>query len=258
MQLIDSHCHLDFDIFAQDLPEVLERSNALGVSQFIVPGVRASTWLALMRLSEQQPSIKPALGLHPYFIAEHKTSDLEQLKALATEHRDKLVAIGEIGLDWALAEPMREKQLQLFEAQLALAQELELPVILHARKSHPELLQRLKQARLPHGGVVHAFSGSRQLAEDYLRLGYKLGVGGVITYPRANKTRQAIASLPSESLLLETDAPDMPLMGRQGARNSPEYLPQVLATLAELRLESAEDLAATTRRNTQALFQLTS
>ena len=159
-----------------------------------------------------------------------------------------MLAVGEIGLDahievdWAL-------QKRVFEQQLMIAKERMLPVILHHRNSHNELIRILKNTKFTQGGIVHAFSGSLQQAQTYIDLGFKIGVGGAITYPRANKTRETISQLPLSSLVLETDAPDMPLMGKQGQRNSPEYLPEIFESLMALRKESKQDVLQACSQN---------
>lgn len=262
--LTDTHCHLDFPPFGDPAERraLLDRAGQLGVRRFIVPAVRAASWQGLLEWQAQEPRVQIALGLHPYFVAEHSESDISQLRTLLARHRERVVAVGEAGLDQALSEPDYPRQLQLFEQQLILACEFDLPLILHVRKAHPDALRLLKQYQLPRGGVLHGFSGSFELAQSYIGLGFKLGIGGTITYPRAAKTRRTAARLPADSLLLETDSPDMPLYGYQGQRNSPERLPQVLATLAELRQElhpeRLSELARQLEQNCCQLFNLPS
>jgi TatD DNase family protein len=170
----------------------------------------------------------------------HSIDDLQQLEKHVAEAKAmpcqqlKVVAIGEIGLDFWQAGSDRSGQLALFIGQLALAQKYDLPVLLHARKSHDDILKQIRRTGFSSGGIVHAFSGSRQQAGQYVSLGFKLGVGGGVTYPRAAKLRSTIKWLGVNHWVLETDAPDMPMFGRQGQINRPDYLPQVLAVLAEL------------------------
>ncbi|WP_158973027.1 TatD family hydrolase [Paraglaciecola sp. L3A3] len=247
--LIDSHCHLDFSCFDQDRLELIKRCKQLAISQFVIPGTQASGWQKQIELAQQYPSIKFALGLHPYFLADYQNEHLEQLTQLLNTHKNHLVALGEIGLDSAIAVDW-QLQTEVFTKQLSLAKSFDLPVILHHRKSHNELLRILKTEQFANGGIIHAFSGSLQQAETYIQLGFKIGVGGSITYPRANKTRQTISQLPLSSLVLETDAPDMPVAGRQGQRNSPEYLVDIVQSLQQIRTESAEQLTAACLHNT--------
>ncbi|MDU0354389.1 TatD family hydrolase [Paraglaciecola aquimarina] len=200
-------------------------------------------------MAQQYPSIKFALGIHPYFLAAYQSAHLEQLKRLIEIHNNDVVAVGEIGLDAAITIDW-QLQTEVFSKQLNLAKEFALPVILHHRKTHNELLRILKTEQFPNGGIIHAFSGSLQQAESYIQLGFKIGVGGSITYPRASKTRHTISQIPLSSLVLETDAPDMPISGRQGQRNSPEYLPDIVQSLQQIRVESATELTTACLQNT--------
>lgn len=251
-ELTDSHCHLDFADFNTDLIAVLNRARDKGVQHFLVPGIGAHNWQAVLALANQHDGVYPALGIHPYFLADFDISHLQLLdEYLATEQ--DIVAVGEFGLDKAVDFPF-EQQLQICKQQLLLAKQYDLPVILHCRKAHNELIQLLQQTKLPRGGVIHGFSGSSQLGMQYIKLGFKLGIGGVITYPRAAKTRQAVSELPLSSLLLETDSPDMPISGYQGRRNEPENIAKVLQTLIELRQEPAELIAKTNLRTFTELF----
>lgn len=257
--MIDSHCHLDFDAFNEDRLQVLQRSKQAGVERIIVPGVRKSQWPRLIALcqrdqDESTPQLHFALGLHPYFLADFHAVDLLMLSHLLRRYRGQVVAVGEIGLDALVPVDMALQQ-RLFKAQLQLAARFALPVIIHHRKSHHLILQSLKQSRFTGGGVIHAFSGSLDQAQRYIELGFKLGVGGTITYPRAAKTRQTLAQVPLSALLLETDAPDMPLMGRQGQRNSPCYLGEIFAALCSLRSEPKEEVRAALMANSLALFR---
>lgn len=164
------------------------------------------------------------------------------------------MAVGEIGLDLYRDDPQFDRQQALLEAQLRLAKRYDLPVILHSRRTHDKLAMLLKKHNLPRAGVVHGFAGSLQQAERFVQLGYKIGVGGTITYPRASKTRDVMARLPLSSLLLETDAPDMPLNGFQGQPNRPEQAARVFDALCELRAEPAQEIEAALLANTKSLF----
>jgi TatD DNase family protein len=249
--LIDSHCHLDFSCFDHDRAEVLSRCAKLSIDTIVIPGTQASLWKEQIDQCHIYPQLRFALGLHPYFLNSFEPIHLVQLSHLLNHYQDKVVAVGEIGLDahndldWKL-------QLQVFEQQLLIAEEHLLPVILHHRNSHNELIRTLKAKRFTQGGIVHAFSGSLQDAHTYIDLGFKIGVGGGITYPRANKTRTTIAQLPLNSLVLETDAPDMPLIGKQGQRNSPEYLPEILESLLALRSETKQEILQACSFNVRA------
>jgi TatD DNase family protein len=253
MEIIDSHCHLDVAEFDADRGTVLQAARDGGVHGIVVPGVTAAGWDGLWKLCAGEPDLYPALGLHPVYLEAHTAADLERLQGWLTDHRP--VAIGEIGLDYYLAELDRERQRVLFEAQLELAREAGLPVILHVRKSHDQVLASLKRIRVP-GGIVHAFNGSLQQAQQYMDLGFRFGFGGMLTYARSSKLRTLARQLPAESLVLETDAPDMVVSRHRGERNSPEYLPQILAALAEVRDEAEADLATQTTANARDVLGL--
>lgn len=248
--LIDTHCHLDFPPFCDDLSATLAQAEAAGVRMFVVPAVTAERFAGVCALASEHPSIYAALGLHPLYITQHGEDQLAQLaQNLAAPVNKKIVAVGEIGLDLYMEHPQLEQQLWLLDQQLQLAKHYNLPVILHSRRTHDILAKALKKAALPCTGVIHGFSGSLAQAQAFIRLGYKIGVGGIITYPRAQKTRQTIAALPLSSLLLETDSPDMPLMGLQGQPNRPEYIVRTFAVLCALRHQESPAMIA------EALYQ---
>jgi len=252
IELVDSHCHLDFADFNLDRIAVLARAKAKGVQHFLVPGIGAHNWPAVLALASQHEGVYPALGIHPYFLASFDVGHLQLLDGYLATAKN-VVAVGEFGLDKMVDFPF-EQQLQICKQQLLLAKKYNLPVILHCRKAHNELIQLLQQVKLPRGGVIHGFSGSSQLGLQYIKLGFKLGIGGVITYPRAAKTRQAASELPLTSLLLETDSPDMPISGYQGGRNEPANITEVLQTLTKLRTEPEELIAKTNLSSFIELF----
>ncbi|MBY6017556.1 TatD family hydrolase [Ferrimonas balearica] len=251
--LIDSHCHLDLSAFTDDRGAVIQRAHEAGVGALMVPAVDRAHWAGLLALAGDTGavSIGVALGLHPCF--EHQADDLDAL-ARALGNHPEVMALGECGLDGVAGVLPMVEQIALCQGQLALAHRHRLPVILHVRKAHNEMLSLLSRQPLPAGGVVHGFSGSLVQAQQYWRHGIHLGVGGVITYPRANKTRQALAAIDVEALVLETDSPDMPLCGHQGERNEPARVADVLAQLAQLREQPIDTLKAQLTANTQRLF----
>ncbi|WHI49825.1 TatD family hydrolase [Microbulbifer sp. MLAF003] len=262
MKFIDSHCHFDFDAFQPDRAQIWQRCINSGVTRLIIPGVCRAQWHPLTALTGSQSGWYGAAGIHPWWVAKESNPDgsLIQPEALGWALSDYLnsnhcVAVGECGLDAAIETPI-EIQEAVFRVQLEVASEFELPLILHVHRTHNEVLKLLKQFRLPRGGVIHAFSGSEQMAMDYWKMGFYLGIGGTITYARAAKTRRTVSQLPIESLVLESDAPDMPISGRQGLRNSPENLPLIAAELAKLRGVSLQDIADKTQNNTEILFSL--
>ena len=254
MQIIDSHCHIDVVDFDVDRDAVLADCRLLGVSRIVVPGVVAPGWDNLLQVCRQQQGLYPALGLHPVYLDEHGADDLKMLEQRLADETD-VVAVGEIGLDFFIAELDRQRQITLFEAQLVIAGNVDLPVILHVRKAHDQVIAILKRFRLK-GGIVHAFNGSLEQAQQYIDLSFKLGFGGMLTYERASKLRSLAKQLPLESMVLETDAPDMSGEPCHGQRNSPHYLPQYLMVLAGLRGESAERVATVTTQNVMTVLGL--
>lgn len=258
-RFIDTHCHFDFPVFS-DLNKELSKAQEAGVCKIVIPATQQSGWEHLHDLSVLHSSLYYSLGLHPYFLDQHSEVSLELLDEALTQCSQRCVAVGECGLDFMLDDSLLTKvnilkQYQLFDGQLQLAIKHNLPLIIHARKSHDKILQRLRNNPLPKGGVIHAFSGSAQQAMEYIKLGFYIGVGGVITYQRANKTRQAIAQLPLNRLVLETDAPDMPVFGYQGQPNHPAHLCHIFESLCELRQESKSEITDQIWHNSCELFQ---
>lgn len=256
MSFVDTHCHFDFPPFCGHESDSLQRATAAGVEKIIVPAVAASRFQQVLALADNYPPLYAALGLHPMAIAEHNDAAVALLEQHLKQRPKKLVAIGEIGLDLYIENPLFDKQQALLDAQLKLARDYDLPVILHSRRTHDKLAMQLRRIELPRRGVIHGFAGSLQQAEAFIKAGYAIGVGGTITYPRASKTRETIARLPLASLLLETDSPDMPLCGFQGQPNRPERVVNVWQTLCELRHEAPELIRDTLRENTRRLFHI--
>jgi TatD DNase family protein len=272
--MIDSHCHLDLLASKVDLHISLESAKADGVTRIMAPSINPSSWEALQALSEQYCSILPidtALGLHPYFLTDSNqgsqtsatdaheqgiSESLERLEAAAANLHLSVKAVGETGIDGHINVPLT-LQKRVLHAHLKLADAISLPVILHHRKSHHLLLEALKQAKYQGVGVVHAFSGSVEAAKAYIERGFYLGIGGTITYERARKTRDTLKYLLEyhfDKILLETDAPDMPMYGRQGAPNEPQYLTDVVDVIHELFAVSPDQTTSITTENYLRLF----
>lgn len=251
--LIDSHSHLDVDAFDADRDQVLQRAICAGITRQIVPAIARSGWVHLAELCRQHGGLHPAYGLHPLYLDEHRPGHLHELASILANERP--VAVGECGLDLFVPGLDRDAQMEYFMAQLKLAREFELPVIIHARRAFDEVAACIRKVGKLRG-VVHSFSGSEQQARQLWNLGFAIGIGGPVTYPRARRLREIVATMPIEHLLLETDSPDQPLSGHQGQRNEPALLTEVLATVAELRGESEEHIANSTRANTERLFKL--
>ena len=195
-----------------------------------------------------------ALGLHPVFLSEHKLNHINDLDDLIKQYNP--IAVGEIGLDFFIKNLDKSKQTALFSQQLELAKQHQLPVILHVRKAHDEIIKTLKQHDFREGGIIHAFNGSIQQAEHYIDRGFKLGFGGMLTYARSSKLHQLAKQLPLSSIVLETDSPDMTVEPHRGERNSPEYLPMVLKALANLREESIAAIAESTSSNVRETLHI--
>lgn len=259
LALIDSHCHLDFPQFDADLSLVLRRARAAGVQGFVLAAVTRKHWPRLWQLVERHADCYGTLGLHPYFLTEHQPADLDLLRQQLQDKRQhpRLCAIGEIGLDWQLTDLDRTEQQFYFEEQLKLAQEFQLPVIVHVRKAHAEVIATLKRIPVARGGIIHAFNGSFEQATEYQKLGFMLGIGGAYSWPKARKLRALLPRLPLEQLVLETDSPDMAPAFAASQRNSPEHLPQLCRLLADELLDiPPEQLARQTSANLQRLFGL--
>ncbi|SIO93163.1 TatD family hydrolase [Vibrio spartinae] len=260
-RLFDTHCHFDFEPFQSESTLHWQQASDAGVSRLLIPAVGISNWDAVQELTITAPQqCFYALGFHPYFLntdcAEMSCSErMRFLEARLAASDENCVAIGECGLD-AVVDVPPALQEAIFIAQLSIAQNAGLPVILHSRKTQSRLLQLIKYHQFTRGGVLHAFSGSEQQAQAFIQLGFKIGIGGVITYSRAAKTRRAVAQLPIEALVLETDAPDMPLCGLQGQSNHPKYLPLVLQALAQLRACAVTDIAERLWLNSHQIFGL--
>ena len=253
MELIDSHCHLDVSDFDADRNAVLQRARENGVSGIVVPGITSAGWETLWQLCRSESGLYPAFGLHPVFLQQHTAGDLPALQVMLEQH--PAVAVGEVGLDYVVDGLDRKDQQTLFEAQLVIARDAGLPVILHVRKSHDQVLATLKRIRVC-GGICHAFNGSLQQASLYQALGFSFGFGGMLTFERSTKLRALAKALPVTSIVLETDAPDMTVAQHRGERNSPEYLPYSLAALAEVRDEDAKELARITTANVRKVLNL--
>ena len=253
MRLIDSHCHLDASEFDADRAAVIARAKAAGVMQQVVPAITAASWPGLREACALAPGLHPAYGLHPIFLDLHRPEHLELLAEWIA--RERPCAIDECGLDFFLDGLDAQTQRHYFDGQLQLAKRFDLPLIVHARRAVEEVIARIKAVGGIRG-VVHSFAGSPEQAQQLWKLDFMIGLGGPVTYPRANRLRGLAAQMPLEHLLLETDAPDQPDAEIRGQRNEPARLRTVLDCIAQLRGEPAEAIAAQTSANARRLFGL--
>ena len=248
-----SHFHLDAHRFDTDREEVIARARIAGVQLQIVPATDRHSWVPIHQMACRWPGVHGAYGLHPMFLDRHREEDLAALSKWLEQH--DAVAVGEIGLDYFVEGLDRTRQQHVFEAQLAVARDHDLPVILHARRAQDQVTQTLRKFKGLRG-VVHSFAGSEQQADQLIDLGFHLGIGGPVTYPRAKRLQRIVSTLPIEHLLLETDAPDQPGTEHRGCRNEPAWIVSVLQQVARLREESEARIAEATTENVRKLFRL--
>jgi TatD DNase family protein len=253
MILIDTHCHLDAAEFNADRDAVAASALKDGVGMIVVPAVARENFQQVIDLSHQHAHCSMALGIHPMYVDGAQPSDLALLKQLIAEQlaapNNKLVAVGEIGLDFFVTQQNRETQEYFFTEQLKIANEFNLPVILHVRRAIDEILKYLRKYKVT-CGIAHAFNGSAQQAEAFAKLGFKLGFGGAMTYPRALKIRELAKTLPLEYIVLETDSPDIPpeWIGTKG-RNNPAQLAKIAQILADIRSQEITQIIEITSKN---------
>ena len=251
--LVDTHCHLDDREFDADRGAVIQRARAAGVMWQVVPAVDAAGWPKLRDVCASVEGLFPAYGLHPMLVADHEPRHLVELRKWI--ERERPCAVGECGLDYYVEGLDRQEQQRYFDGQLELARDFDLPVIVHARRAVDAVVASLRRIGGLRG-VVHSFSGSGEQARQLWKLGFLLGLGGPVTYERANRLRRLAASMPVEYLLLETDAPDQPDAGIRGQRNEPARLSVVLEEIAKLRDQDPQAITQATTANAKRLFRL--
>lgn len=251
--MIDSHAHIDHESFDRDRDAVLQRAREQGINEIVVPATTAARWPRLAALCDNSPRLHASFGLHPMFLAEHAESHLDDLPQWLEDHH--AVAIGECGLDYFIDDMQPDRQRRYFTRQLEIAREMDLPVIIHARRAEEEVIHTIRRVKPPRG-VVHSFAGSREQARQLADLGFMIGIGGPVTHDRAKRLRRTVAAIPLDTLLLETDAPDQPGASHRGQRNEPAWMTEVLDVIASLREEDAASIAAATAANAHRLFHL--
>jgi TatD DNase family protein len=249
---IDTHCHLDASEFEDAETNVITNAQAAGVDRLVVPSVSIDSLEIVRELCIQFPCCFPAYGFHPMYVGDAIPADLDVLRDYLKQHQP--IAVGEIGLDFFIPHYDQARQEHFFIEQLKLAREFNLPVLLHLRRAQDTVLKYLRQHKVC-GGIAHAFNGSHQQAEEFIKLGFKLGFGGAMTYPRATKLRELAATLPLECIVLETDSPDIPpAFLEKGLPNEPQYMPGIAQVLADLRGMSLEVVARVTTENARSVL----
>jgi TatD DNase family protein len=245
---VDTHCHLDAAEFGDNPAALVQAARTAGVGRIVVPAVERTAFDATREICKQFAGCcAPAYGIHPMYVDRAQPQDIEALRGYLAQ--PATVAVGEIGLDFFIEPHDRARQEYFFTEQLKLAREFDLPVLLHIRRAQDSILKLLRLNKV-RGGIAHAFSGSHQQAEEFIRLGFRLGFGGAMTHSRATRLRELAVTLPLESIVLETDAPDIPpSFLKNGEPNKPEYLPRIAETLAELRGMPLEEIARITTDN---------
>lgn len=250
-QLFDTHAHLHFPEFAGDLPAVLERARAAGVRRFVTIGTDVATSEAAVALASREPDVWASVGIHPHEAAGADDAALAEIERLAAAPR--VVAIGEIGLDWFRNRSPRDAQERCLRRSLALARRIGKPVLVHCRDAHADVLSILEEEDVrPRGGIMHCFSGDVAVARRCLDLGLLVSLAGPVTYPNARALPEVARFVPGDRLVIETDCPYLPPQGRRGQRNEPAYLAITAARVAELRGEPLHTLAARLTDNARA------
>jgi TatD DNase family protein len=252
LELTDSHAHIDDASFDADRDAMFTRASDAGVKHIVVPAIDSASWGRIAAICAKHPQAHPAYGLHPIYLDQHRPEHLDALVVQLKTH--PAVAVGEIGLDHFLPELDQEQQREYFQKQLRIARDFDLPVIVHARRAMDEVTSAMRRMGGLHG-VVHSFSGSVQQAQHLWDMGFHIGIGGPVTYERAQRLRHIVATMPIERLLLETDAPDQPDAHHRGERNEPVRLIDVLGVVAQLRGESEALVAEATTANARRLFK---
>ena len=253
--LIDSHCHLDMKDFNKDRAEVLERARRDGIGHMVAIGIDVKSSEAALALARENSFISATVGCHPHDADDCGPGDLQKLAVMSVE--PEVVAWGEIGLDYYRNYSEKENQRKIFQAQLDLAHAANLPVIIHDRDAHEEVYALLKKmGKGDRKGVIHCFSGDRDLAEAFIALGYYISIPGTVTYKNADHIKEVAATIPLDRLLVETDAPFLAPVPKRGKRNEPSYVLYTVREIAKLRDTPFETVAEQTTENARALFGL--
>ena len=252
---IDSHAHLDLEDFDKDRAGVIERALSGGVLHTVSVGIDLKSSQAAVRLAREHPSVLPAVGFHPHNAAECSRQMLDTLASVAS--KNQVVAWGEIGLDYFRNHSPRAKQMEIFKKQLTLAKDLRLPVIIHDREAHDDILRNIqKMGKGERTGVIHCFSGDISLAMEFIHMGYFISIPGTVTYKKAITVKDVAKSVPLERLMIETDAPFLAPVPKRGKRNEPLFVKYTAKEIARLRKTSVETIAEATKKNAKKLFNI--
>ena len=253
--MIDSHCHINDDLYKNNPGEYIETAKAAGVSEFLIVGFDAKSSGISVDIAEKWPNCYAAVGIHPSDCKKAKPGDLDKIKELAKN--PKVIAVGEIGLDyyWDKEEDIRKQQKEYFIKQIQIANELNLPISIHCREAIEDCLQILKENRVNRGGIMHCYAGSKEIASEFIKLGFLLGFGGTVTFKNSVRPKEVIASIPSNSYVLETDAPYLTPDPYRGKENHSKYLYLVRNKIAELRNISPEQVEKESTDNFNCVFK---
>lgn len=252
-KLIDAHCHLDFKTFDLDRLQVLQRAADINISDIIIPGTQKKYWQRIRSLCATHDNLHACYGLHPYWVKQHELQDIAELRHYIKT--SSTVALGECGLDFRPQQADKSLQLEFFEAQLTIAEEYQLPVVIHSVKATETVIQTLKKYQNL-TGMIHSYSGSLEQAKQLIDLNFFISIGGSVTYERANKIKKVAAGIPLTSLLVETDAPDQPDFLHSDKRNEPAFLINTVAAIAAIRKSDSAEISRQTTINAKHLFKL--
>ncbi|MDX9745094.1 MAG: TatD family hydrolase [Syntrophales bacterium] len=252
--LVDSHAHLELEDFDEDREQVIERARQTGLAFIVTVGINLPDCLRAVEIAEQYDMVYAAVGIHPHNVKEIRSDTYDLLAELA--RREKVVAYGEIGLDFFRNHSPRETQIRCFGEQLELAQSLDMPVIIHDRQAHRETLEMLKEWKGRRRGIIHCFSGDYDMARQCLDLGFYISIPGTVTYPKAEEIRDVVRRVPLDTLLIETDAPFLAPQKYRGKRNEPAYITWAAEKIAETKEVPLIDVEQATTKNALDVFAL--
>ena len=255
VSLIDTHCHLDMAAYKADLDDVIIRAQGAGVAKIVTIGIDLKSSQEAIKLASQYSGVYATIGVHPHDAKDFTPETESALQTLA--HKEKVVAYGEIGLDFVKKYSPSEIQLEVFRRQVVIGKELQLPLIIHDREAHNEIYQILKDhGPYPKGGIIHCFSGDATDANRFMELGFLISIPGVVTFNKAEILQKAVHEIPAESLLIETDGPFLAPIPKRGKRNEPAYSLYTAAKVADIKDMSLDDLAIQTTLNANRLFSI--